>query len=453
MLEQPFATRSGYAVANSFTRGRETYREESGVAGLLVRAYSGGGCDLQTEEKTVDAYDYCKYLVETWPNRWTGSIGERESGDWMEEQLAGMGYETRQTRFDCPGWEYEGEEFYLEGKPLEASAQFYSVGCDVRGRLAAVKPDGKGGFRGEVKGKIALVKETDTRDVIERNTILLALESSGAVAAIMESEYPDTYSTKMFRTPESELPAAGVSGEVGQKLFAALGKEARLVIRARQTQSTTSNVFGERGPADGPVFLMCAHHEASPGSPGAYDNAAGIGVVLEMAKRFSKVKCGARLRFVGWGGHEFGAMGSKWYVENCRDEARKVKRLLVFDGVGVEEADPEITAWGGEQLLEKVRAYAEKRGGVKFKAGTGGGGDATYFVPIGVESVWVSASRWRLGDLYGREDHQWRSAAPFHSPIDDMRWIGREAMAREVEIGMELMEEWLGEFDVRCEGL
>ena len=35
----------------------------------------------------MDAYDYCKYMVETWPDRWTGSVGERESGDWMEQQL------------------------------------------------------------------------------------------------------------------------------------------------------------------------------------------------------------------------------------------------------------------------------------------------------------------------------------------------------------------------------
>lgn len=400
----------------------------------------------------MDAYDYCKYLVETWPNRWTGSIGERESGDWMEKQLARMGYETRQTRFNCPGWEYEGEEFHLEGKPLKAGAQFYSVGCDVTAPLTAVKPHGKGGFHGEVRGKIALLKETDTTDVIERNKILLALEEAGAVAAIMESEYPDTYSTKMFRTPESKLPAAGVSGEVGNKLFAAVAKEARLVIRARQTQSTTSNVIGEKGPADGPVFLICAHHEASPGSPGAYDNAAGIGVILEMAERLSKLDGGARLRFVGWGGHEFGIIGSKWYTENCRDEALKIKRLLIFDGVGAKESEPQISVRGGDALVQRLQAYAEKQGGVRFRVRTGGGGDGTYFVPLNIETIWVHATRGRFGDLYGREGRTGGLAAPFHSPIDDMRWITREAMAREVELGMGLVNEWLGEFKVRGEG-
>ena len=122
----------------------------------------------------------------------------------MEAQLAAMGYETRQTRFDCPGWEYEGEELHLEGEPVEAGAQFYSVGCDVTGQLAPVKPDGKGAFDGEVAGKIALAKEADTTDVIDRNKMLLGFEAAGAVAAIMQSVLPDTYSTKMFRTPESK---------------------------------------------------------------------------------------------------------------------------------------------------------------------------------------------------------------------------------------------------------
>lgn len=395
----------------------------------------------------MDAYDYCEHIVETWPNRWTGSPGERESGDWMEQQLARMGYETRQARFDCPGWEYEGEELCLQGEPLEAGAQFYSAGGDVTGALVAIKPDGQGGFTGDVEGRMALIKETDTGEVGERNSILRALEADGALAAVMESEYPDTYSTKMFRTPESKLPAAGVSGEVGQRLFASLGKEARLVIRARQTQSTTSNVIGEKGPADGPVFLICAHHEAAPASPGAYDNAAGIGVILEMAERLSTVESGARLRFVGWGGHEFGVFGSRRYVENLPDEAKAVKRLFVFDGVGAKDSDPRISVNGGEELVKQLQAYAEGREDLRVRVRSGGG-DGLYFVRIGVETVWFHATKRRPAGASAGRVTAGGLAAPFHSPIDDMRWITREAMAREVGIGMDIVTGWIAEFGV-----
>ncbi|NLW49830.1 MAG: M28 family peptidase [Candidatus Brocadiaceae bacterium] len=391
----------------------------------------------------MNAYDYCKHIVETWPNRWTGSPGEKASGDWIERQLAHMGYETRQPRFPCPGWEYEGEELYLEGRRLDAGAQFFSVGCDVTGPLAAITPDRKGGFTGEVQGRIAILKETDTGEVDDRNSILMNLQKAGALAAIMESEYPDTYSTKMFRTPESTLPAAGVSGEVGRMLFASLGKEAHLVIRARQTQSTTSNVIGEQGPADGPVFLICAHHEAAPASPGAYDNAAGVGVFLEMAERLADVASGARLRFVAWGGHEFGVFGSKWYVENCPDEAKAVRHLLVFDGVGAKDSDPRIAVNGGERLVTQLRTYAEGRDDLVVREQAGGGGDGLYFVRAGVETVWVHATKRRPAAPDGQRVVAGGLAAPFHSPIDDMRWITREAMAREVGIGMDIVSEWI----------
>ena len=34
-----------------------------------------------------------------------------------------------------------------------------------------------------------------------------------------------------------------------------------------------------------------------------------------------------------------------------------------------------------------------------------------------------------------------------------MRWIGRQELARYVEIGVALVKEWIGEFGVRCEGI
>jgi hypothetical protein len=399
----------------------------------------------------VNAYEYCRFLVESWPGRWTGSPGEAAAADWLEEQFARIGCDTSRMWLPCPGWEYEGEEFYLRGERLDAGAQFYSVGCDVSGPLEPIEPDGHGMFCGDVGGRIAIVRETDTREVNERNQLLLALESAGALAAIMESEYPDTYSTKMFRTPEASLPCAGVSGQVGSKLFGAVGQEARLVIRARQTQSTTSNVFGDLGPADGPLLMVCAHHEASPGSPGAYDNASGVGVILEMAERLASAGCGARLRFVGWGGHEFGILGSQWYAENHPDDISAVKRFLVFDAVGARESDPEIRVWGGDRLMDSMHAWGETQEDVRVLPGSGGAGDATHFIRAGVESVWVTAARWRSGDLYGREDRGWKPAAPFHSPIDDMRWIESDPMARAVEVGVSLVREWCAEFGAACD--
>jgi hypothetical protein len=183
--------------------------------------------------------------------------------------------------------------------------------------------------------------------------------------------------------------------------------------------------------------MVCAHHEASPGAPGAYDNASGIGVVLELAQRFSTAKVGVLLRFAGFGGHEFGTFGSKAYVRDFGDEARRIKRLLMFDSVGVKGTNPSLTAWGGKTMVAGVQAFSAGRPGVRFEVGTGSApGDAGSFWTIGIESVWVSVP-------------DWSKAAPFHSPLDDMRWIGRETLAEDVEIGAAMLHDWMREFAAR----
>jgi len=201
-----------------------------------------------------------------------------------------------------------------------------------------------------------LVKETDTTDVSQRNAMLVALEKAGTKGVVMISEYDVTYSMKMIRTPESKLPAMGVSTETGEALLKMVGQEARMVIRAKQTApGRTSNVFGEKGPKGAMRILVGAHHEGTPGSPSAFDNASGIGIVLEMAKRFATEDVKVRLGFVGWGGHEFGAYGSCMYVKNYPEEAKRVKRLLIFDGMGVKGANPEVVVSGGEALMASVK--------------------------------------------------------------------------------------------------
>jgi len=122
-------------------------------------------------------------------------------------------------------------------------------------------------------------------------------------------------------------------------------------------------------------------------------------------------------------------------VHNCREEAQSVKRLLVFDVVGVKDSQPRISVCGSEELQSQVGAYAEKRGGVTFIVRTRGGGDASSFVPIGVDAVSIGAA------TEGRRP-------PTHSPIDDMRWLTREKLAECVDVGTELVKEWMAAFGV-----
>ncbi len=64
------------------------------------------------------------------------------------------------------------------------------------------------------------------------------------------------------------------------------------------------------------VLVLCAHHDAVPGSPGANDNAAAVGVLLHLLPRLGRhVPQGWRVRFLFTAQEEIDYLGARVYVE------------------------------------------------------------------------------------------------------------------------------------------
>ena len=69
---------------------------------------------------------------------------------------------------------------------------------------------------------------------------------------------------------------------------------------------------------EGPrVLLLCAHHDAIPGSPGANDNAAAVGILLHLIHRLpSRIARGWRVRLLFTAAEELDYLGARAYVED-----------------------------------------------------------------------------------------------------------------------------------------
>jgi len=64
------------------------------------------------------------------------------------------------------------------------------------------------------------------------------------------------------------------------------------------------------------VLVLCAHHDAVPGSPGANDNAAAVGVLLHLLPRLGRhVPRGWRVRFLFTAQEEIDYLGARAYVD------------------------------------------------------------------------------------------------------------------------------------------
>jgi hypothetical protein len=64
------------------------------------------------------------------------------------------------------------------------------------------------------------------------------------------------------------------------------------------------------------VLVLIAHHDAVPGSPGANDNAAAVGVLLHLLERIEPdIPAGLRLRFLFTAEEERGYLGARTWVK------------------------------------------------------------------------------------------------------------------------------------------
>lgn len=64
------------------------------------------------------------------------------------------------------------------------------------------------------------------------------------------------------------------------------------------------------------VLVLIAHHDAVPGSPGANDNAAGLGILLHLLGRLASAPPrGLRVRFLFTAAEELGYLGAREYVK------------------------------------------------------------------------------------------------------------------------------------------
>ena len=76
------------------------------------------------------------------------------------------------------------------------------------------------------------------------------------------------------------------------------------------------------GTGEGVIYLT-AHYDTRPGTPGAVDNASGVGILLEAARTLSQGSWDRTLVFAFWDGEEEGLWGSRHHVQGLSPEERE----------------------------------------------------------------------------------------------------------------------------------
>lgn len=81
-------------------------------------------------------------------------------------------------------------------------------------------------------------------------------------------------------------------------------------------------------------FILGAHYDTVPGSPGADDNASAIAVLLEVARNIQAVPLDSTVRCIAFCLEEYGYIGSTHYVESLKKEKEEILGMISLEMVG-----------------------------------------------------------------------------------------------------------------------
>jgi Zn-dependent M28 family amino/carboxypeptidase len=82
------------------------------------------------------------------------------------------------------------------------------------------------------------------------------------------------------------------------------------------------------------IFIVGAHYDTVPGTPGADDNASAVAVLLEIARHIQSVSLEGTVRLVAFTLEEYGYVGSSHYVESLKKGKEEILGMISLEMVG-----------------------------------------------------------------------------------------------------------------------
>ena len=207
--------------------------------------------------------------------------------------------------------------------------------------------------------------------------------------------------------------------------------------------------------------MIGAHYDSVAAGRGAFDNASGVALMMELADALRDEKTPYTLVFVAFGAEEVGLRGSTHYVAEMSDQARADTILMInFDSVATGDRlycySSEEAAWPQLALRSMARGL-----GISILTSpglnkdhpygtTGDWSDHVAFRKAGIPYLYFEATNWLLGDKDGylntvKDREVWHSKKDTLSYIEQ-RYPGR--MEQQLDQEFTALTAFLTEYEI-----
>ncbi|WP_050049323.1 M28 family peptidase [Halanaeroarchaeum sulfurireducens] len=314
-------------------------------------------------------WNHLETLVDV-PNRMAGTAGEREGAARTRGALDEFARDARLDEFAIQGWERGSTTIETPAGTADGIALPRSPADDVTGRFVDLGHGLPEDFeQTDVEDAIVMVS-SDVPDwydrFVHRKEKYYYAVRDGAAGFVFANHYegclPPTGSVGNADDPIGEIPAVGVSKEVGARLRRRFeGQMIHVAVEADVSDATSQNVHAELGPDTDEELLVTSHVDAHDIAEGAMDNGAGTAMVVEIARVLAEREdeLDTRVHFVTYGAEEVGLVGSS-HDAATRDR-ETVRAIVNIDGI-VQARTLSVHTHGFDALGDAVTDLAEDFG-------------------------------------------------------------------------------------------
>jgi aminopeptidase YwaD len=379
-----------------------------------------------------DALRCTRYLSVDIGTRTIGSPGCKDAARFIEKRFLDAGLTVAHQEFDCPDWVEEDAFLELGGVVLQAFAGTFSPSCDLTapiictGTLAELEA-------ADIHGKILALYGSLAQSELAAKAAIYVSPTDRRIHQILDERSPAGLLAvnpglharwRLIEDFDLSIPSVTVPANVGLRLLWQAGAPVRMVVRTRRKPSSSANVIGTL-PGDIPAkIVLCAHYDTKVDTPGAYDNAAGVGILLALAAELSKTPHRHSFEFIAFSGEEIYGLGDMTYARLSGEHFEEVTAALNFDGVGPVTGSTSMAVFAASNAFANMASdIASCYPGV-IQVDPWPASDHYIFYSNGVPALAFTSVGIR--DVY-------------HTPYDTFDWISREKLGETAALAMDIL--------------